>query len=768
MTLYTPHSQTMDTIIAETLAVIEMMEEISPGDNDFLAAYRENCQQIPLHIQSGLIRIAVVGVIKSGKSTFINSLAGKELVKRGAGVVTSITTRIRKGKKNEATLTLKSWDDINRAIKKTLDLFPDEGQGKGISYSGISGSGVNGYSISDTFDLRREKDRAYLGEVYDTLVKRFPVTSAGIRPETLLIRNALDGYGACKDIVGADRGRLLFSSKSFEKYKSFTSNPAMAFYVKDICLGVFGKTIDPNVEIADCQGADSTDPAQLGQIINYMESANLIVYCISSRIGLRQSDMGFLKIIKQLGLIENILFVNNCDLTEHENLADLVHIESRIRHELEFLTPDPRVYSFSALLTLFQAIGSRLPKRDTNRLNMWQEDKKMMDYCNANSHSFHQNLAHLLDKNYHDLLLSNHLERIRMMADEMNKKADIVHGVLCSNMDGEKKTRGHLKEISENASRLKSIVDNSIQGAVGGLVKEIQLNLKKAFARDSINIGKQVHAFIQQTPIDVAPYRSQIKQTGFKQILYLIFQDFKQKIDLFVLEQITPELKKLIIAQENRISAYFQSLLNSYQIDFLKLSDPEHQENNFFPSQFSKQVSTQLLKKDPGVIKAVDIEEIKKILGLELPETVFTPRYTTKMRANALTGLGFQSIVQLISALLNKQSRFSFTPGFDKAALRIKKESLVSVQQQINAYHDQLNTRYLMPLIQAVTRDFKDKIHQRFALYASLNEDMEILFSLKQSEKIIQQEKIRKIKNKISFIISELDNCDSTFHPLTR
>lgn len=763
MTIKTAHSQTMNAITADTLAVIAMMEEISPGDNDFLAAYRENCRQIPLHIQSGLIKIAVVGVIKSGKSTFINSLAGKELVKRGAGVVTSITTRIRKGKKNEAALTLKSWDDINGAIKKTLDLFPDEGQGPGIS----------GSNISDTFDLRRKKDRAYLAGVYDTLVKRFPVTSAGIRPEPLLIRNALDGYGACKDIVGADRGTILFSSKSFEDYKSFTSNPAMAFYVKDICLSVFGKTIDPNVEIADCQGADSTDPAQLGQVINYMESANLIVYCISSRIGLRQSDMGFLKKIKQLGLIENILFVNNCDLTEHENLADLVHIESRIRHELKFLTPEPVVYSFSALLTLFQAMGSRLPKRDAKRLNLWIEDKKMMDYCNTNSLSFHQELAYLLEKNYFDLLLSNPLERIRMMADEMNKKADIVFEVLCADMEGEKKTRGHLKEISENASRLKSIVDNSIQGAVGGLVKEIQLNLKKAFARDSIHIGKQVQDFIKLTPIDADPYRSLIKESGFKQILYLMFQDFKQKIDLFALEQIAPELKKLIEAQEERIFAYFQSLLNSYQIDFLKLRVPQNPENkdpenDFFSTQFSQQVSDQLLKKDPGFIKAVDIQGIKKILGLELPETIFTPRYTTKIRANALTGLGLQSIVQFISSLLNKQSHFSFTPGFDKAALRIKRESLVSIQHQINQYHDQLNTLYFMPLIQAVTRDFKEKIHQRFALYESLNEDMENLFSLKQSEKITQQEKIRKIKNKISFIISELDSCASRFQPLAR
>jgi len=730
-----PSLQTIDAIVKQTLCVIEMMEEIFPSDTSFLDVYRKNCHQIPEAIQSGLIRIAVVGVIKSGKSTFINSLTGKELVKRGAGVVTSITTRIRKGKKNEAVLVMKSWDEVNAVVAKTLELFPDDGSGA---------------VASDTFDLRRKKDRAYLGQVYERLQKEFPVTSAGIRPETILIRNALEGYEACKDIVGADQGKISFSGKSFEQHKAFTSNPAMAFYVKDVCLDVFGKAIDPNLEIADCQGADSTDPAQLSQVVTYLESANLIIYCISSRIGLRQSDMAFLKIIKRLGLMENILFVNNCDLTEHENLADLVQIESKILSELKFLIPDPRLYSFSALFTLFQTMGPRLSQRDAKRLELWLEDKKMIGYCNDNCMAFHQTLGRLLEKKRYDLLLSNHLERIRMMAMELAKKADLFEGLLCSDMDGEKKNRVHFKEISENASRLKSIVDNSIEGAVSGLVQEIQLNLKNAFAKDSINIGKQVHDFIQATPMDAAPYRSQIKQGGVQKILYLMFQDFKRKIDLFVLEQILPELKTVITIQETRISAYFQSLLNSYQIDFLKLGHPMGQENQIF--------SKQLIQKDPGSLKVTDIEGIKKILGLTLPGTIFTAQYTQKMRANAMTGLGVQSIVQFISCLLDKHIRFSFTPGFDRAAQRIKKQTLVSIQHKIERYHDQLTTLYFMPLIDAVTRDFTEKIHQRFTLYESLNDDMEVLFSLKQSEKKAQQEKLRTLKDKIGLIIRGLDS----------
>lgn len=724
-----PSPKPMDAIVSETLSVIDLLESIPHTGEAALADYKTVCLKIPDHIRSGLIRIAVVGVIKSGKSTFINALTQKELVKRGAGVVTSITTRIRKGKKNKASIHFKSWDEINYQIGKTLDMFPGRPETQ--------------------FDMRRKKDRTYLEGVYKTLREKFPVTGEGIRPETLLLRNALEGYEACKDIVGADEDEICFISKDFDKHKLYTADPARAFYVKDVCLEVFGKIIDAGIEIADCQGADSTDPAQLAQIISYIESSNLIVYCISSRTGLRQSDMVFLRTIKRLGLIENILFVNNCDLTEHENLADLKNIEARIQDELLFLTPQPRLFTFSALYNLFDAMGNKLSQRNLKRFSLWQDDSAMADHCNEHSLVFMTTFGQLLKENQYNLLFSNHLERIRMVTQALDQKINIVTKLLRDDLAGENRAKDQLKEIEENALRLRAIVDNSIEGAVSGLTQEIESNLSKAFLKDAININHRVRNFIRDTTIDVEPYRAGIKETGFKQVLYLMFQDFKRQLDLFALEQILPELKALVAAQEKRIESYFQSLLDSYQIDFLTLGSRMGTEAESF--------SLQLIEKDPGQIKAVDIRAIKQILGLELPEKIFTARFTTRMRANALTDLGFHSVFLFVSAMLDKHVRFSFTPGFNKAANKIKKESTGLVRQQIKGYHKTLKSDYFSPLIQAVTRDFKEKILQRFSLYESLNQDMDQLLALKQEEKLAHQEKLNLARDNISCIIKALD-----------
>jgi len=723
-----PSIDSIETIVKETLLAISLLEGLSSDHDGALAEYKTLCSKIPEIIQSGLIRIAVVGVIKSGKSTFINALTGKELVKRGAGVVTSITTRIRKGKKNRAIVHLKSWDEINHSIEKILDMFPQE-------------------RPEANFDIRRKKDRAYLREVYQSLTGQFPVTREGIRPEALMIRNALDGYDSCRDIIEADEQEVAFESRAFDRHKEFTADPARAFYVKDVCLEVFGKVIPAGVEIADCQGADSTDPAQLAQVISYIESANLIVYCISSRTGLRQSDMGFLGTIRRLGLMKNLLFVNNCDLTEHENLDDLTRICDNIRRELELLAP-VQLFSFSALYTLFESLGNRLTKRNAKRLALWQEDRTMVEFCSDNQKEFLKRYTRLLETRQFDLLFANHLERLKIAVRAMDKKSVLMEGLLADDQTDRDDARDQLQDIEENAKRLRAIVDNSIQGAVSGLAREIETNLNTAFLKDAININQEMTRFVQRADMDVVQYKSCVKEMGFKQILYLMFQDFKRQLDYFVIEKMVPELKNLVEDQEKRIEDYFQALLDSYQIDFFAAGNTMGEE--------ARSVSAELMKKDPGA-RAVDINSIKKILGLQLPELLFTPQYTTRMRTHALTDFSLYSFFLFIGTLVDKHARFSFSPGLNKAAAKIKKESLTLVRSQIRGYHLALNRDYFTPLIRAVTRDFKEKIVQRFSLYESLNKDMEVFYEMKQDEKKEHREKVRGAGKKIQSILKALD-----------
>jgi len=406
----------IEKTVNDILTILQLIEEVPQMSDSSFNDYQTICRRIPKSISEGRLKIAVAGVIKSGKSTFVNSLVGKELLQRGAGVVTSITTRIRKGRKNQANLYFKSWDDINLQLQKALLLFPDNGLEIGSLEIGGSETGI----LND-FDIRRKKDREYLKKVYQTLSSDFPVTKDGIRPENLLIQYALQGFDTCRDFVQADDTIICFKSKNFDKYKAYTSDPSKAFYLKDVCLDLFGSVIDPNIEIADCQGADSTDPAQLAKVLAYLESSNLIIYCISSRTGLRESDIGFLKQIKNLGLLDNILFINNCDLTEHENLDDLIKIENSIRDNLGFLEIQPRIFSISSLYNLFLKLESKLSKKDLSRLRLWQEEKKMVQYCDLKSDEFNIFFQQVIDKYRYKFLISNHLKRLAAIMAQLDQ-----------------------------------------------------------------------------------------------------------------------------------------------------------------------------------------------------------------------------------------------------------------------------------------------------------------------------------------------------------
>ena len=728
MTNKTTPFNKIEKIINDTLTIFKLAQEVPQMSDSSFNESQKICHNIPGHIREGRLKIAVVGVIKSGKSTLVNSLVGKELVKRGAGVMTSITTRIQKGTKNQANLYFKSWDDINFQLKNALLLFPDDGSSK----------------VNHNFDIRRKKDRKYLKNVYQTLSQDFPVTKDGIHPETLLIRHALHGFNTCKDLVQADRATLSFASKEFDRHKAFTSDPNMAFYIKDVCLDVYGKVIDPNIEIADCQGTDSTDPASLSQVLTYLESSNLIVYCISSRTGVRQSDITFLKQIKNLGLLDNILFVNNCDLTEHENFDDLIKVETNIRDNLEFLEIQPQIFSFSSLYNLFVKLESKLRKKDFSRLKLWQEEKKMVEYCNMKTDEFNSLFKQVINKKRHEFLVSNHLKRLLVMITQLDRRANVFLDLLSSDKLKEEKAFRNLRHLHQNASRLESIVANSIQGAVSGLKDEIESNIKATFVQDEKAILKKAQKYIGTMNLDVEQYRSVAKESGFNQILYLLFQAFKRKLDLYILEAVNPELKRFVEVQEERIISYFQSLFDSYQIDLFKAD------------QYSQFDDTLKLTQQNDFTASVDINKIRKILGLKLPARIFEAKYTPRIKANIITGFCLQTLSQIVTSISKRNSVVSFSPGLKKAAEKIKKENQKILKDQFKQYKISLQTNYFLPLIEAATRDFKEKISERFNRYNTFKEEIEHLFSLKHSEKKDQKKKVHTIKQAIASVADEI------------
>ena len=170
------------------------------------------CGSMEAQIEEGILRIAVVGAIKSGKSTFVNAFLGGDYLKRGAGVVTSIVTKIRRGPVLKAILDFKTWDDINADMRQSMVLLP--------SFDKCSGDGQ--------FDIRRERDRKELEKALKGLSSENIILQETLDVNSVLLMSYLKGYERVKDVISLDAGTRSFEGPEFVRHKDFVGDDSLA------------------------------------------------------------------------------------------------------------------------------------------------------------------------------------------------------------------------------------------------------------------------------------------------------------------------------------------------------------------------------------------------------------------------------------------------------------------------------------------------------------------------------------------------------------
>jgi len=121
---YSKINKDLFRINSDILSLITKAKSFQESTDNFFIDREKLCKNLRKRLGEDLIRIAVVGPIKSGKSTFLNALFNGDYLKRGAGVVTSIVTRVQRGKNLKAKLYFKTLDEVNSEIEKSLEMFP--------------------------------------------------------------------------------------------------------------------------------------------------------------------------------------------------------------------------------------------------------------------------------------------------------------------------------------------------------------------------------------------------------------------------------------------------------------------------------------------------------------------------------------------------------------------------------------------------------------------------------------------------------------------
>ncbi|MBU4234491.1 MAG: dynamin family protein [Proteobacteria bacterium] len=512
--------------------------------------------QVQAHAAEDTCRLAVVGAVKSGKSTVINALLGQDLLRRGAGILTAMVTRVQPGPESRAVLRFKGLDEINGEIRRALGLLPNPRL----------------VDRAAPLDLKEAPDRELLAQVLAEAREADLWTGGSLDQNYLLLKSYLEGYDLLQGFMPAT-GVLPLAGPDLARHRELVTREATAVYLKDVLLTIPFPWPATGVELGDCQGSDSPFPQHLAQVLAYLIKSDLALYVVSSRVGLRQADFQFLSELKRMGLIPHILVLLNLDLGEHTSYAEVVKIRDRVAQELGSWQADPRVYAFSALKLLLDrrlARGESLDHREAATLKVWALDPDSAAFSEAEAARFEDDLKTILGNLKTRRLAGGSLAQVRMVARGLREQLELTQDLLTRGLAAIQELEARLEARRQPLHATMATVSQTLEGAGHRLKKTLRSRVDSLLDRHAGRVGQDLSEFIGNFTPDWDQLAPPAVVPAFRPVLYQLFQEFAKALAHHVTNEANLALVKFIREQEEWLR---QELARLWQPLFLTLQE---------------------------------------------------------------------------------------------------------------------------------------------------------------------------------------------------
>ena len=685
-----------------------------------LADWRRTCRQTHRQVTDEYIRVAVVGPIKSGKSTFTNALLGADHLKRGAGIVTSIVTRIRRGETLEARLHFKSWEDINADLSRAIVMLP----------------GLPPELTRAPFDLRRETDRKALATAFAGLNRAALIADGTRDPNGVTIASYLEGYDRISGRIGAGTTVVRYRGERFGRHRDFVGDDSLSIYLQDVELEIDGGRLPGGVEIADCQGSDSPNPHHLAMIQDYMLQTHLIVYVISSRTGLRRADFRFLSIIRKMGIGANMLFVFNCDLNEHASLEELQAQAGRTREQLGVFHPDPPIFTLSALYHLLAGQPEEaLAARDAAMLANWRREPALTDFSDSEIARFHRVFERKLVDERRVLLLGNHVERLAVVAEGLGRWGRLHREALDRDAHQVADHKVLVARRRQRIDQIQALVRNTLDGAAAKQRDALRHEIDRFFSPRTGTLIGDTLAFVRQYAPETGKYRETLQSAGFSGALYLVFQDFRQALEGFLAETVTPEVLRFLRDAEIRAVAQLGEVARPFAVMAREALD-----------DLDAEAAGGAGGEDSVPTTFIDVDAVKRRAGLKVPSAATPLGFSARIRTEAVARLGFYTVVEWTRRILKKPAAAPTDKGVQAlldGLRRIKRETLKAVTFHFKNYQENIKFQYLFKLVDAAAVGIRESLGDRLRAYG---EDLSQLAERIESQGVGRQQVVTRLE----------------------
>ena len=667
-----------------------------------LTLWPKEIREILRQFREETLRVAVVGTIKSGKSTLINAWMGGDLLKRGAGVVTSIVTRVRRGERLSARVRFKGWDEINADIEGSLTLFPASGWRR----------------VDARFDIRRDRDREDLAEALKTLGTDQLITEDARNIHSVYLHSYLEGYESVKSFITSDAPEAVFEGEAFAQYQLFVADEVRAAYVRDILITIDAARMPDGIELADCQGSDAPNPLHIAQVQDYLFQTHLIIYVISSRTGLRQADLRFLNMIRKMGILDPVLFVLNTDFSEHGDDGDVQRVARKVEAELGLLYPGARVHVFSALYRLLQALDAQggLPEKERLRMVQWEADPSMTAESRRLFEDFDKVLHARMTRDRARLLLVNQVARLRQIAASMANRCRMDRDLLGGDQEQARHILEEVRSRHLRVAQVQGLIRNTLDGSSSTLEKHLKTRTDRFFDASAGEIVPGIFSFIREYRPDMDAYADIFGKSGFSLALYHAFQDFRQALDTYMTDRVNPEIVRFIRQLEGEMQAHYAEVARPY----VGMVDEVLRE--YCAGLNGMGVSLDMPGLESDTIRVEPRTQAER-MGLYLPPAHAVTRYNAKIRTEGHMRFGFYHVKRWFSGFFSKEKKegreeMAGRDGMKALAASLKKICRETEKQLLHHmvdYRENIKFQYILKLSSAMALAVQAELDARFS-----------------------------------------------------
>lgn len=703
--------EAIETFCREAEERVPVLKTLWEGWPRALEAVRQKTTQ-----ESPPSRVAVIGSIKSGKSTFVNALLKSDILRRGAGTLTSAVTRVVPSDVPKATVSWKGWQRANREAGFAASLL----------------AGMTGLAEPPAeFDLREPGHREAAAKLL-AAIGPAPNGLPGHALEHLArLRSMLNGYPRVQGHMQEESTSSVLEREWFLQHREIVCSDETAAYVDDVLVEYpFPRTLPP-AEIADCQGSDSLNPSHLGHVQEYLLGADWVIYMISSVMGPRQADEKLLDVVKNLGLAEHVVFVLNTDVDAHGDLKDLERVQSMVEKWISARLGPPRLYTASALMELFDDLAARelLSQREAERLAAWKRDGQLL----AALKSRWQDLQTF----WRDEIApaAGRFQRSSTQRGLLNLLGRLRHCIQIAANPYEL-DQATLQVCSVEADNLLANMEAHVEGAAMKAESLVRNQLDGFLDPSFSEIGKALKQFVDDFTSQWDPVASASagKAMDVRSMIVAIAEEFNHALHGFLVQNVNTEIARQVHEVVRKIQQDFATVVDMYQVvlsnNYLKLRQSHQPVTRgktapVLPARAGEAGLVRTLK-DAAKPQAADVREhlASPKIGLFSMEVRLGLGQRTLVAARQGWMLSFRKARSWVSErilkkppenedLLKAEVRLRWR---DKTVRILKKEAKVLLKEEMNRYRENLKHQvlihYIRQLASACKADLKRQIEE--------------------------------------------------------